>query len=227
MANRGPSGGALKGLSLAAIQKNVMTFDAKIRTAVINSGGGHYNHSMFWTLMGKTGSVSSAPTGGVKDKIDADFGSFDEMKSTFNGAAAGRFGSGWAWLSVGKDGKLFVSSTKNQENPLMEGHVEEAGTPILGLDVWEHAYYLKYVSGHAISFDFLVFSVLTLFYVFAPCLVCAGTRTAARSTSLPSGTLSTGTRSPSTTTPPVRARPPSSRPTSSNLIGAILQSLCM
>lgn len=122
-----------------------MTFDAKIRTAVINSGGGHYNHSMFWTLMGKTGEVASAPVGSVKSKIDADFGSFDSMKSEFNGAAAARFGSGWAWLSVGADGKLFISSTKNQENPLMEGHVEKAGTPILGLDVWEHAYYLKYV----------------------------------------------------------------------------------
>lgn len=134
----------LKGLSLAAIQKNVSSYGDSIKTKVINSGGGHYNHSMFWTIMGKTGSCSSAPVGSVKSKIEEDFGSFDEMKNLFNGAAAARFGSGWAWLSVGSDGKLFVSSTANQENPLMEGVVAKSGTPILGLDVWEHAYYLKY-----------------------------------------------------------------------------------
>ncbi len=98
--------------------------------------------------MGKPGSVSSSPVGAVKDKIDEVFGSFDTFKSTFTGAAAGRFGSGWAWLSVGADGTLFVSSTANQENPLMEGHVAQSGTPILGLDVWEHAYYLKCVERH-------------------------------------------------------------------------------
>lgn len=123
-----------------------MSFSSDIRTKVINSGGGHYNHSMFWATMGKTGSVSSSPVGSVKAKIEEDFGSFDEMKNKFNGAAAARFGSGWAWLSLGADGKLFVSSTANQENPLMEGHVAQAGTPVLGLDVWEHAYYLKYVN---------------------------------------------------------------------------------
>lgn len=141
---RGPSGECVKGLSLAAISKNVMTFSPDIRTKVINSGGGHYNHSMFWSLMGKVGSCNSAPVGGIKSKIDEAFGSFESMKNEFNGAAAARFGSGWAWLSVGADGKLFISSTANQENPLMEGHVDQPGTPVLGLDVWEHAYYLKY-----------------------------------------------------------------------------------
>lgn len=95
--------------------------------------------------MAKSGSVNGSPVGSVKSKIEEDFGSFDDMRSKFNAAAAARFGSGWAWLSVGADGKLFISSTANQENPLMAGHVAESGTPILGLDVWEHAYYLKYV----------------------------------------------------------------------------------
>ncbi len=97
--------------------------------------------------MGKVGSCNSAPVGTVKSKIEECFGSFDEMKSSFNLAAASRFGSGWAWLSVDADGKLFISSTANQENPLMEGVVEKQGNPILGLDVWEHAYYLKYQVG--------------------------------------------------------------------------------
>lgn len=140
----GSNGSALKGLSLAAIQSNITSFPTEIQTPVINSGGGHYNHSMFWTLMARPGSCNSSPVGSVKDKIDSEFGSFDEMKAKFNSAAAGRFGSGWAWLSVDKDGKLFISSTKNQENPLMAGVVEQSGTPVLGLDVWEHAYYLKY-----------------------------------------------------------------------------------
>lgn len=140
----GPNGASLKGLSLAAIQANIPSLPTAIQTPVINSGGGHYNHSMFWTLMARPGSCNSAPVGSIKAKIDEDFGSFDEMKAKFNSAAAARFGSGWAWLSVGSDGKLFISSTKNQENPLMAGVVDQPGTPVLGLDVWEHAYYLKY-----------------------------------------------------------------------------------
>ena len=107
-------------------------------------GGGHYNHSMFWTLLAKVGTSNSSPVGAVKAKIDENFGSFNQMRESFNSAAAARFGSGWAWLSVGDDGNLFISSTANQENPLMAGHVAQKGTPILGLDVWEHAYYLKY-----------------------------------------------------------------------------------
>ncbi|KAI0566127.1 Superoxide dismutase [Gracilaria domingensis] len=140
----GPHGSALKGMSLSAIQSNIPSLPEAIRTPVINSGGGHYNHGMFWTIMAKPGSANVMPVGSLKAKIDEDFGSFDEMKTKFNGAAAARFGSGWAWLNVGADGKLFISSTANQENPLMKGVVAEPGTPVLGLDVWEHAYYLKY-----------------------------------------------------------------------------------
>lgn len=140
----GSNGSSLKGLSLAAIQSNISSLPTEIQVPVTNSGGGHYNHAMFWTLMGKPGSCNSSPVGSLKDKIESDFGSFDEMKNSFNSAAAARFGSGWAWLSVNSNGQLFISSTKNQENPLMAGVVDKVGTPILGLDVWEHAYYLKY-----------------------------------------------------------------------------------
>lgn len=140
----GENGGALKGLSLSAIQKEVVTLPDSIKTAVRNSGGGHWNHSFFWSVMGKTGSIAEAPTGDLKSSIESTFGSLDEMQKKFNTAAASRFGSGWAWLSVNADGQLFISSTPNQDNPLMEGIVDQPGTPILGLDVWEHAYYLKY-----------------------------------------------------------------------------------
>ena len=107
------------------------------RTAVRNNGGGHWNHSLFWTVM--SGKGGGAPDGALAKAIDAAFGSFDKFKEQFGTAAATRFGSGWAWLSVA-GGKLAVSSTPNQDNPLMDG----SGTPILGLDVWEHAYYLHY-----------------------------------------------------------------------------------
>lgn len=140
----GEHGASIKGMSLEAIQRNAASVPDAIKTPVINAGGGHWNHSMFWTIMAPPGSCNSAPQGDLKAKIEADFGSFDEMKSKFNSAAAARFGSGWAWLSVGDDGKLFISSTANQENPLMAGHVAQAGNPVIGLDVWEHAYYLKY-----------------------------------------------------------------------------------
>lgn len=108
-----------------------------IRTAVRNNGGGHANHSLFWKVIGPNG--GGAPTGAVAKAIDSDLGGFDKFKEEFTKAATTRFGSGWAWLVVGKDGKLAVTSTPNQDNPLSEGL-----TPILGLDVWEHAYYLKY-----------------------------------------------------------------------------------
>lgn len=107
-----------------------------IRGAVRNNGGGHLNHSMFWKMMKKA--EGQAPTGELLDAINEKFGSVDEFKSVFSKAAATRFGSGWAWLVV-KDGKLDVVSTANQDNPITDGL-----TPILGLDVWEHAYYLKY-----------------------------------------------------------------------------------
>ncbi len=107
------------------------------RTAVRNNGGGHANHSLFWLVM-KPNSGGD-PTGKAAEAINAAFGSFATFKEQFTKAATTRFGSGWAWLSQNKDGKLLVESTANQDNPLMEGR-----TPVLGLDVWEHAYYLKY-----------------------------------------------------------------------------------
>lgn len=109
--------------------------------AVRNNGGGHYNHSMFWTLMSPNG--GGLPTGELAKDLDATFQSFDAFKEAFAKAAATRFGSGWAWLCVNSAGKLEICSTANQDNPLMPS-VGCGGTPILGLDVWEHAYYLKY-----------------------------------------------------------------------------------
>jgi len=108
-----------------------------IRGAVRNNGGGHANHSLFWTIMAKD--AGGSPGGAIADAINSAFGGFDKFKEQFASAAANRFGSGWAWLSVDKAGKLTVESTPNQDNPIMEGRI-----PILGLDVWEHAYYLKY-----------------------------------------------------------------------------------
>lgn len=109
--------------------------------AIRNNGGGFYNHNLFWEVMSPTG--GGAPTGEVANAINEFFGSFEEMRDTFNKAAATRFGSGWAWLCKLEGGKLEVCSTANQDNPLMPG-VGCGGTPILGLDVWEHAYYLNY-----------------------------------------------------------------------------------
>lgn len=109
--------------------------------AVRNNGGGHYNHSLFWTVMGPN--AGGAPTGELASAIDAAFGSFEAFKEKFAAAGATRFGSGWAWLCVHKGGKLEVCSTPNQDNPLMPG-TGCGGTPILGMDVWEHAYYLHY-----------------------------------------------------------------------------------
>ena len=109
--------------------------------AVRNNGGGFYNHSLFWSTMAPN--AGGAPTGDLAAAIDAAFGSFDSFKDAFSKAAATRFGSGWAWLCVHKGGKVEVCSTPNQDNPLMPG-VACDGTPILGLDVWEHAYYLNY-----------------------------------------------------------------------------------
>lgn len=109
---------------------------ADIRTAVQNNGGGHANHTFFWEIMAPN--AGGTPTGALKDAIDETFGSFEDFKNEFKTAATGRFGSGWAWLVV-DNGKLAIMSTANQDSPLMEGK-----TPIIGLDVWEHAYYLKY-----------------------------------------------------------------------------------
>ncbi len=110
----------------------------KLAAGVRNNGGGHYNHSLFWEILAPA-SKSGAPAGALAAAIDADLGGLDKLKADFSTAAATRFGSGWAWL-VKKDGKLAITSTPNQDNPLMTGE----GTPVLGLDVWEHAYYLNY-----------------------------------------------------------------------------------
>ncbi|HTM91730.1 MAG TPA: superoxide dismutase [Flavisolibacter sp.] len=112
----------------------------KISPAVRNNGGGHWNHSFFWEILGPN--AGGQPSGRLADAINQTFGSFDALKEKINTAGATRFGSGWAWLIV-KDGKLEVTSTPNQDNPLMDV-AEVKGTPILGIDVWEHAYYLKY-----------------------------------------------------------------------------------
>lgn len=129
---------ALAGKSLDDIVSSVGPDDAAIR----NNGGGHYNHSLFWEII-KPGE-SQMPYGKLSDAINSNFGSFEKFKEEFSTAAATRFGSGWAWLSLDSNNKLFVSSTPNQDNPLMSKLVSTPGHPILGLDVWEHAYYLKY-----------------------------------------------------------------------------------
>ncbi len=126
----------LEGKSLEEFFKNI----SKLPVAVRNNGGGHYNHTMFWNIMGAN--KGGKPSGALADAINTTFGTFEKFQELFNAAATTRFGSGWAWLSV-NDGKLVVSSTPNQDNPLMDV-ADVKGFPILGLDVWEHAYYLKY-----------------------------------------------------------------------------------
>jgi Fe-Mn family superoxide dismutase len=127
---------ALQSKSAEDLIKDLAAVPEDIRTAVRNNGGGHVNHTLFWTIMGPN--AGGAPTGALAAAIDAGFGSFDAFKEQFAKAAGGRFGSGWAWL-IDTGGKLSIESTANQDNPIMEGK-----KAILGLDVWEHAYYLKY-----------------------------------------------------------------------------------
>ncbi len=127
--------------SLDDLLRDLNSVPEDIRTAVRNNGGGHWNHSMFWKLMGP--SNGGAPSGAVADAINSSFGSFDKFKEQLQAAGLGRFGSGWAWL-VDNRGKLEISSTPNQDNPLMEGK-----KAVLGVDVWEHAYYLKYQNRRA------------------------------------------------------------------------------
>lgn len=134
--NAAVEGTPMAGKSLEDLMKNHSDVPA-----VRNNGGGHYNHSMFWTLMSPNG--GGQPSGDLASDIATTFGSFDAFKEAFAKAAATRFGSGWAWLCVNAAGKLEICSTANQDNPMMPS-VGCAGTPILGLDVWEHAYYLKY-----------------------------------------------------------------------------------
>jgi len=131
----------LAGLSLEALMTGLDSVPEALRTAVRNNGGGHYNHSLFWTVMAP--GAGGRPTGDLARAIDLELGGFDAFKESFTKAAISRFGSGWAWLSVGKDGKLVVESSPNQDNPLMAG-VGSGAMPILTLDVWEHAYYLQY-----------------------------------------------------------------------------------
>ena len=119
---------------------------SQLPVAVRNNGGGHWNHALFWKSLSPQG--GGQPDGELLAAIEKAFGSFDEFKKQFDAAAVGRFGSGWAWLSVGADGNLFISSTPNQDNPLMDV-AEKRGAPLLGLDVWEHAYYLKYQNKRA------------------------------------------------------------------------------
>lgn len=128
---------------LVALQKQI----SKYNTAVRNNGGGHFNHDFFWSSLISADKVGQ-PSAALLKQITADFGSLDAFKQKFNDAATSRFGSGWAWLIVTADGKLAVSSTPNQDNPLMDV-AETKGTPLLGLDVWEHAYYLKYQNRRA------------------------------------------------------------------------------
>jgi Fe-Mn family superoxide dismutase len=122
---------------LEDIIKELTDVPEDIRTAVRNNGGGHINHSMFWKIMGPNG--GGEPNGPIASAINETFGSFEEFKTQFNDAGVKRFGSGWVWLIKSKAGRLEITSTPNQDNPMMEGHY-----PILGNDVWEHAYYLKY-----------------------------------------------------------------------------------
>jgi Fe-Mn family superoxide dismutase len=133
--NKALAGSDGEGKSLEELMSNISAFPAAVR----NNGGGHYNHTLFWTVLGPGG---GQPSGELSNAINEAFGSLDGLKEKMNTAGTTRFGSGWAWLIV-KGGKLEVTSTPNQDNPLMDV-AEVKGTPILGIDVWEHAYYLKY-----------------------------------------------------------------------------------
>jgi Fe-Mn family superoxide dismutase len=126
----------LQSKSIDELLKGINTVPEDIRTAVRNNGGGHLNHTMFWQIMGPK--AGGAPTGAIADAITSSFGSFDSFKEQFSKAGVGRFGSGWAWV-IATGGKLTIESTPNQDSPIMEGKA-----PVFGIDVWEHAYYLKY-----------------------------------------------------------------------------------
>ncbi len=134
--NKAIEGTELEKKSVEELISELSAVPENIRTVVRNHGGGHANHSLFWTIMGPQG--GGQPQGRLAAAIDAELGGFEKFREAFSNAAATRFGSGWAWLSV-QNGKLLIESTPNQDSPLMEGRI-----PILGLDVWEHAYYLKY-----------------------------------------------------------------------------------
>jgi superoxide dismutase, Fe-Mn family len=132
----------LHGITIDELCKNISRYEITVR----NNGGGHYNHSLFWQMMKPKG--EGQPGGKVAEALNASFGSFDAFKTSFTEAAMKRFGSGWAWLVKGADGKLAIGSTPNQDNPIMDV-AEFKGKPLLALDVWEHAYYLKYQNKRA------------------------------------------------------------------------------
>lgn len=146
-ANTALEGTALAGKEVVEVCANLDVINPDKRAAVRNNAGGHYNHSLFWTIIGPK--AGGEPTGELATAINRDLGSFASFKENFAKAAMGRFGSGWAWLGVNSEGKLVISSTPNQDNPLMAGYVDTLSKPILGLDVWEHAYYLNYQNRRA------------------------------------------------------------------------------
>jgi len=133
---------ALEGKSAENLISDLSSVPESIRGAVRNHGGGHANHSFFWKIISSNG--GGAPVGSLASAIDSAFGSFEDLKSEFATASANRFGSGWGWLVAKADKSLAVTSTPNQDSPLMSGVADIVGTPIVGLDVWEHAYYLNY-----------------------------------------------------------------------------------
>lgn len=137
--NNAIAGTPLESLKIEDILANV----SKHSTAVRNNGGGYYNHSLFWEVMTPNGGGEPSPSMNIRKAINRDFGSFENFKNEFSTAAATRFGSGWAWLCADANDKLFITSTPNQDNPLMD-IADKKGKPVLGLDVWEHAYYLNY-----------------------------------------------------------------------------------
>ncbi len=145
--NKAVAGTPLEGKSLEALIADLPSVPDNIRAPVRNNGGGHWNHSFFWRILGPQ--AGGAPTGKLADAINSTFGSFADFQAKFEAAGIGRFGSGWAWL-VSNGGKLEIVSTANQDNPLMGKAVSGAeGKPLLGVDVWEHAYYLKYQNKRA------------------------------------------------------------------------------
>ena len=160
-ANNALAGTAFENKSVEEVLRSINDVPEEKRTAVRNNAGGHANHSLFWKVIGPNG--GGAPSGELAAAIDKDLGGFDKFKEAFSNAAATRFGSGWAWINV-VGGKLVVESTANQDSPLMEGK-----TPILGLDVWEHAYYLNYQNRRpdyvAAFFNVVISKFFTLFVV--------------------------------------------------------------
>lgn len=145
--NKAIAGTDAESKELEEILKEVSNYAPAVR----NNGGGHYNHSLFWKIL--SGSPKTAPTGKLAEEINKTFGSLDELKAKIKQAGLGQFGSGWAWLVVKDDGTLAVVATPNQDNPLMDVNPANQGRPILGVDVWEHAYYLKYQNKRADYLD--------------------------------------------------------------------------